>query len=150
MIVVDEVIALSWVQYRANTARDGVELVPPAAPDLAALKAAKNEEINAWRAAANLSTFPHADKLIACDSLSRSDLDGVANAIALSGSFPTGFPGGWKATDNTMIPLADLDAFRALYASMTAQGTANFNHAQALKTQLASASTPEEVAAIVW
>ena len=117
---------------------------------LPALKAAKNEQINACRAEANQATFPHAGKLIACDALSRSDIDGVANNIALFGVFPDGFPGAWKATDNTMIPLDDVDAFRAMYASMTAQGTENFNHAQALKAQLAAASTPEEVAAIQW
>jgi hypothetical protein len=118
--------------------------------DLDALKAAKNEEINRWRTAANFSTFPHDGKLIACDALSRSDIDGVANHIGLFGAFPDGFPGGWKATDNTMIALPDVDAFRAMFASMTAQGTANFNHSQALKRALAEVTTPEEVAAIEW
>ncbi len=140
----------SWTRFRANAARDALELAAQQVLDLPALRAAKNAEINAWRAAANLTTFPHADKLIACDELSRSDIDGVANNIALSGEFPTGFPGGWKATDNTVIPLPDVDAFRAMYASMTAQGTENFNHSQDLKVQLAAASTPEEIAAIQW
>lgn len=150
MILIDEEQAGAWVNYHANEARDGIELVPAPAVDLAALKAAKNEQINGWRADANLSSFPHAGKRIACDALSRSDIDGVANNIALFGVFPEGFPGGWKATDNTMIELADVDAFRAMFASMTAQGTENFNHAQALKVQLAAASTPEEIAAIEW
>ncbi len=150
MILIDETTAGDWVNYRANDARDGLVLQPPTAPALDEMKAEKNLQINAWRASANLSTFPHAGKQIACDALSRSDIDGVANNIALFGVFPDGFPGGWKATDNTMIPLADVDAFRAMYASMTAQGTENFNHAQALKAQLAAASTPEEVAAIQW
>jgi len=118
--------------------------------DLMGLIASKNTEINAWRAAANLSMFPHAGKHIACDELSRSDIDGVANNIALFGEFPAGFPGAWRATDNTMIPLPDVDAFRAMYASMTAQGTENFNHSQELKAQLAAASTPDEIAAIQW
>ena len=120
------------------------------APNIDELKAYKNEEINAWRAAANASTFPHGGKLIACDTLSRSDIDGVASNILLFGVFPDGFPGGWKATDNTMIPMPDVDALRAMYASMTAQGAENFNHAQELKVQLAAASTPEEIAAIEW
>lgn len=149
-IRVDAAIRLNWPAYRANEARDGVELLPPADPDLAGLQATKNLEINAWRAAANLSTFPHAGKLIACDELSRSDIDGVANHIALFGTFPTGFPGGWKAVDNTVIPLPNVNAFRAMYASMTAQGTENFNHSQSLKAALALATTPEEVAAIEW
>jgi hypothetical protein len=153
MIVVGEDVAAAWVNYRANEARDGVELAsaaPQSPANLAALKAAKNDEINAWRALANMSTFPHAGKQIACDALSRSDIDGVANNISLSGGFPAGFPMAWKATDNTFIELADVDAFKDMYASMTAQGTENFNHAQALKAQLAAASTPEEIAAIVW
>ena len=149
-IVVDETKRGAWVNYRANEARDGVELIPPADPDMEALRAAKNAEINMWRGAANLSTFPHAGKRIACDELSRSDIDGVANHIALFEAFPVGFPGGWKATDNAMIPLPDVDAFRAMYASMTAQGTENFNHSQSLKAALEQATTPEEIAAIEW
>nr|WP_314540155.1 DUF4376 domain-containing protein [uncultured Massilia sp.] len=126
------------------------EEIAEMAPDVESLRAEKRQQINDWRAAANLSTFPHAGKLIACDALSRSDIDGVANNIALRGAFPDGFPGGWKAVDNTMIPLADVDAFKAMYDSMTAQGTENFNHAQELKAQLAKASTLEEIAAIEW
>lgn len=32
MIVIDEALALGWVNYRANEARDGLELLPPAEP----------------------------------------------------------------------------------------------------------------------
>jgi len=110
----------------------------------------KRAEIDQLRAAANASTFPHGGKLIACDPLSRSDIDGVANHIALFDAFPDGWPGGWKATDKTMLPLANVDAFRAMYASMTAQGTENFNHSQDLKARLALAKKLEEIAAIVW
>jgi hypothetical protein len=42
MIVVDEDVASDWTAYRADDARSGVELLPPAAPapiDLAAVKA---------------------------------------------------------------------------------------------------------------
>jgi len=120
------------------------------APGFAALLLAKNTEIDNMRAAANASAFPYGGKMIASDPLSRSDIDGVANHIALFGTFPEGFPGGWKATDKTMLPLADVDAFRAMYAAMTEQGTRNFNHSQELKVRLAAASTPEEIAAITW
>jgi hypothetical protein len=74
----------------------------------------------------------------------------VANSIALTGAFPAGFPGAWKATDNSYVMLPDTDAFKAMHASMTAQGTANFIHAQTLKTALAAATTEEQVSAIVW
>jgi hypothetical protein len=131
---------------REMTAEEIAEI----APNLEDLRAAKRQKINEWRASSNLSTFPYAGKVISCDALSRSDIDGVANNIALRGAFPDGFPGGWKAIDNTMIPLPDVDAFKAMYDSMTAQGTENFNHAQELKAMLAAASTPEEIAAIEW
>lgn len=114
------------------------------------LRLMKNLEIDRWRAEANASSFPHLGKRIACDALSHSDIDGAANHIALFGAFPEGWPGGWKATDKSILPLADVDAFRAMYASMTAQGTENFNHSQELKAALAAASTPEEIAAIQW
>ena len=135
---------------RDATPEEAAEIEAREQVSIEAIRTAKNAQINGWRATANLATFPHAGKQVACDELSRSDIDGVANNISLFGEFPAGFPGGWKATDNTMIPLPDVDAFRAMYASMTAQGAANFNRAQELKAQLAAASTPEAIAAITW
>lgn len=135
---------------RPATPEEVAEITFREQPDLQALKAAKDVEINAWRAAANLTMFPHAGKDVACDQLSRSDIDGVANHIALFGTYPLDFPGAWKATDKTYIPMPEVEQFKAMYRDMTAQGTANFAHAQELKLQLALADTPEEVAAIVW
>lgn len=132
--------------YRDETPEEKVARLP----GFEILRLEKSAEIDEWRTRANISNFPHGGKLIACDALSRSDLDGVAHHIALFGGFPEGFPGGWKATDKTMLPLVDVDAFRAMYASMTAQGAENFNHSQELKATLAAASTPEEIAAIQW
>lgn len=117
---------------------------------LAALKAAKNLQINQWRAQANQTHFAHGGKQIACDALSRSDIDAVAGSVALTGAFPAGFPGAWKAIDNSYIMLPDVAAFKAMYASMTAQGSVNFGQSQALKAQLAAATTAAQVAAIVW
>lgn len=129
-------------------------IVPPTAQEIAAefaaAKAAKNTQINQWRATANQTAFTHAGKLIACDALSRSDIDAVANSIALTGAFPAGFPGAWKAVDNTYIMLPNVDAFKAMHASMTAQGNINFGHSQELKAALAAATTVEQLTAIVW
>lgn len=118
--------------------------------DIAALKVAKNLQINAWRMAANLSTFPYSGKLIACDDLSRSDIDAVAGSIALTGAFPPGFPNGWKTTDNTLLSIPDIATFKAMYSAMTTQGTANFTHSQDLKTALAAATTQAEIDVITW
>lgn len=132
----------------------GLELVDPSVEDLAAeltyVKFQKNQEINMWRATANQSYFTHGGKQIACDSLSRSDIDAVAGSVSLTNAFPAGFPNAWKALDNTYVSLPDVDSFKAMYASMTLQGTINFGRAQTLKTALAAAITVEQVNAITW
>lgn len=120
------------------------------AQDMRPLKAAKNEEINAARLAANLSHFTHAGKMIACDQLSRSDIDGTNGFVALYGELPHSWPGGWKAMDNSYVAISDVAAWKSFYASMFAAGNANFAHAQALKALLAQADTPESVASIHW
>ena len=147
-------------QYPGNFPKGqipGLTYVPPVPPtpaelaaQLAQAKVDKNTQINGWRAAANQSHFTYAGKQIACDALSRSDIDAVAGSIALTGAFPVGFPNAWKAMDNTYISIPDVATFKAMYAAMTLQGTVNFGHSQTLKTQLASATTVEQVNAIVW
>jgi hypothetical protein len=115
---------------------------------LADLKAAKNAAINTARLAANQSHFTFAGKQIAVDALSRSDIDAAHGAWLMAGGPPPGWPGGWKAIDNTIIPIPDLPTWGAFYGAMVAQGTANFNHAQVLKAQIAAATTPEEVESV--
>lgn len=116
--------------------------------DVEELKARKNAAINAARLKANQSHFTFAGKQIAVDPLSRSDIDAAHGAILMLGAMPGGWPGGWKAMDNTIVPIADLATWGQFYGAMVAQGTANFAHAQALKAQLAAATTAEEVAAV--
>lgn len=122
----------------------------PPVPTLVELKAAKNVEINAARLTANRSTFTHAAKVFACDELSRSDIDGANGMIANLGAMPPGWPGGWKAVDNTYLAIVTVADWKAFYGSMFAAGNANFTHAQDLKANLAAATTPAQVAAIVW
>lgn len=139
----------NWVNLKFDlTTSQVVDYVRPV--DLAALKAAKNEEINAARLAANFSTFTFNGKQIACDALSRSDIDGTNGTVTLLGALPPGWVGGWKAVDNTIVPIATLDDWKSFYSAMFSQGNANFNKSQQLKTQLGNATTPEQVAAIVW
>jgi hypothetical protein len=150
----DEEFASSqgWIQAgesRIGDLWDGSKFTPPAV-DLVALKAAKNAEINAARLAANFTSFTHAGKAIACDQLSRSDIDGTNGFVGLYGTLPPGWPGGWKAVDTTYVPISSVDGWKAFYSSMFAAGNANFAKAQALKTQLEAATTAAEVQAIVW
>lgn len=117
---------------------------------LADLKAAKNSEINAARLAANHSGFEYLGKRIATDPLSRGDLDAVAAIVARTGALPAGWPGAWKATDNSFVPIVTVAAWDAFYGAMYAAGLQNFATAQALKAQLASAATPAEIDSITW
>ena len=115
---------------------------------LADLKAAKNAAINAARLRANQSHFTFAGKQIATDPLSRSDIDGAHGIVVATGALPPGWPGGWKAINNEYVLIPDVLTWLAFYGAMVAQGTANFNHSQALKAQLAAATTPAEVEAV--
>ena len=131
---------------------DGARLSPPAqpAPDIDALRAAKNDEINAERERRTFDTFEHAGKTISCDTLSRSDIDGINGYVALNGVFPDIWPGSWKCADNSYLPITTVDEWKAFYGSMVAAGSVLYAHAQELKAALALAKTAEEVAAVVW
>lgn len=115
---------------------------------LADLKATKNQAINMARAAANSSFFTFQGKRIAADPLSRSDIDAAHGSILMLQALPPGWPGGWKSMDNEIVLIPDVATWAQFYGTMVATGTANFNHSQTLKAQLAAASTPAEVEAV--
>lgn len=127
-------------------------LAPPPAPvlTLSQLKVLKNTEINAARMAANQTSFTHGGKEVACDALSRSDIDGTNGAIVNLGALPPGWPGAWKAIDNSYIIISTVVEWKAFYLSMFAAGNANFARSQQLKATLAAATTKNQVNAIVW
>lgn len=115
-----------------------------------ATKQNKRNQINDWRAQANQTSFTYAGKQIESDALSRSDIDGVAGSISLTGDFPAGFPNAWKALDNTYVAIPTVQAFKDMYSAMTLQGTINFGKAQQLKAALDAATTLAEIDAVVW
>jgi len=117
---------------------------------LTQLKEVKNTEINEARATANSTGFLYQAKFIATDALSRSDIDAINGYIALNQAYPAGWPGAWKAVDNTYLPLTTVDQWKAFYSAMVAAGNANFGKAQYLKDQLAIATTVVQINAIVW
>lgn len=114
------------------------------------LKLQKNIEINEARQMANSTSFLHKGKEISSDSLSRSDIDGIANYITLFGGFPETFPMFWKCTDNSYLSLESIDDFKDMYASMAATGTANFSKSEKMKIALAAAKTAAEIEIITW
>lgn len=114
------------------------------------LKASKNSEINSARLTANRTSFEFMNKVIACDELSRSDIDAVNGIIAITNAMPPNWVGGWKAVDNTYVLIPDVATWISFYGAMVQKGSSNFAHAQALKATLASVNTPEEITAIQW
>lgn len=112
---------------------------------------AKLSQINQWRLEANYSTFPFRGKEIACDALSRSDIDGVNGYVCLFNIFPhDSWVGSWKATDNTYIPIDTTEDWKELYKAMVDKGMWNFLHAQSLKKYLLAATTLEEIRQVTW
>lgn len=110
-------------------------------------KARKNAEINAARLIANRSYFMYLGKKVACDELSRSDIDAVNGVVTLLGFVPIEQ---WKTLDNTYVAIPDKAAWIQFYMAMVGQGQANFDRAQTLKQQLADAQDAAEVEAITW
>lgn len=117
---------------------------------LDAVKATKIFEINTARLKANTTSFTYLDKQIACDALSRSDIDGVNGYVSLMGTFPSGWVGKWKAVDNTYVDITTTDDWKAFYSAMVNQGQSNFLYSQGLKQKVADATTADEVSAVYW
>lgn len=145
-----ETLDLLFLEIYTPPDPDPVDLEQELIEKIIKAKKDKNEEINAFRLNANFSTFSHQGKLIACDNLSRSDIDATNGYISLTGSMPVGWPGGWKAVDNSYIIISTVDDWKSLYSSLFAAGNSNFAHSQILKNQLGLAQTLEEIEAIVW
>jgi hypothetical protein len=115
------------------------QIPEPEIESLESVKIRKNQEINQSRLSANQTSFTYAGKDVACDQLSRGDIDAVNGIVAITNSLPPSWVGGWKAIDNSIIPIPDLATWIAFYGSMVYQGTLNFNKAQTLKAQLDAA-----------
>ena len=113
------------------------------------LKLEKNQFINDMRLAASYSSFVFASKEISCDELSRSDIESTNSQIIKHGALPTGWPGGWKAQDNTYVPITSVNEWNQFYDAMYETGMANFLKSQNLKLQLSTA-TLENIDSIVW
>jgi hypothetical protein len=114
------------------------------------LKSRKNDEINTCRESCNTDSFMFQGKAIRCKPLDRSDIDGTNGYVALFGTFPDGWQGGWKAADNSYVAVSTIAQWKAFYKSMVDTGNNNFRYAQQLKSLLAAAETPEQIAAIKW
>ena len=117
---------------------------------LSDLKARKCAEITKAKINANMDSFLFGGKKIAVDDASFREMQSTNGFVALNNEMPSGWPGGWKAVDNTYVIIADAAAWRTFYNTMVQAGLSNFNKSQALKLVLENATTAEQIQAVEW
>jgi hypothetical protein len=76
--------------------------------------------------------------------------DLLATDARMQKGWPSNWPGGWKAIDNTYLPIATKEEWDAFFIAAYDAGVNNFLHSQELKALLEAATTAEEIAAISW
>jgi hypothetical protein len=115
---------------------------------LAAVKAAKIAAIDEARLAANQDTFQIGALAFRVDPLSRSDIDGVSDYVALFDELPPNWPGAWRAADGSMYPITTVAEWRTFVEAMVVQGVQHFLHAEALKAAVLAAESNSAVEAV--
>lgn len=138
----------NWVPYN----EDLIEalLLPTIAFNLETAKTKKSNELAYARARANVTSFTYNTKDYSATQTAQNDLNAIANYASLFNALPASFPNAWQAIDGTVIAIADVAAFKALYSAMVAQGSANFIKLQTLLNQVSQATTQAQLSAIVW
>lgn len=140
-----QVLPLIWQPYKNQYA-------PIATPvfNLAEAKVAKQAELASARLRANLTSFTYNAKEYSASQTAQNDLNAIANYASLFNALPAAFPNAWQAIDGSVIAIADVAAFKALYSAMVAQGSANFIKMQVLIAAAQAATTQAELEAVQW
>lgn len=113
------------------------------------IKAAKSAEITRDRIATDSDRFTYQGLSIRTADKDMFDLL-VADARISKGGMPPNWPGGWKAIENSYVPISTVAEWNAFFIAMYDAGISNFTHSQQLKALVGAATTPEQVAAIAW
>jgi len=121
-----------------------------AAQRMEASRARKVADINQARVSADGGYFEFGGKQIDTDLDSMRQINAVTNHVALMGDFPPGFPGAWKAVDNSYLPIPDVATWKEFISTMASKGVANFLRQQSLKADIAAASTMSAIDSIAW
>lgn len=114
------------------------------------LKVGKIEQINQQWFEANNSEFEYAGHRFSRDAISRDNINGMAQYVALNRALPQSFEGFWKTADNNWVAIPDTDAFIALHAAMIETGGYNFKKAQGLKKRVERVQAASELTDIDW
>jgi hypothetical protein len=114
MIEVGDDVRAAWVNYRANDARDGVELVPPAPP-----APPTREELKlARQAAVDAITVTVNDKVFDGDEISQGRMARALRVADITGQESCV----WVLHDNTAVQVTRDELAQALASAMEAQG----------------------------
>lgn len=116
------------------------------------LKSRKRLEITNARIAQDADHFVYMGKEIRTADKDMFDLLVADARIAkcIDTEMPPNWPGGWKAIDNSYLPISTKAAWNAFFIAAYDRGILNFLHSQELKRQLDDAVTAEEISAIKW
>lgn len=114
MIIVDEAIAASWPLYRANEARDGVELAPSAPPAPPTREQLKQER----QAAVDAITVTVNGKVFDGDETSQGRMARALRVADITGQASCT----WVLHDNTAVNVTREELAEALSLAMQAQG----------------------------
>lgn len=117
---------------------------------MAQLRDAKRIEINEAHELANKTSFTFMGKEIQANAHSMNQIQITNGGVLLRGALHPNWQGAWKTLDNEYVLIPDVVTWKAFYDAIETTGQSNFAKAQALKAQLASATTLEQVAAITW
>jgi hypothetical protein len=112
---------------------------------LADLKAAQWNLIKQARSAAEYAGFAWDRSVFDSDAISQQRITGAVTLAQLS----PGFTIDWTLADNSVRTLNQADMI-AVGVALGVHVQAQFSKAQGLRLQIEAASTPEQVAAVVW
>lgn len=149
------------VPVEGNTFRQGWEVVPltdveldartaELALKLAQAKASKRADLTLAREEADRTYFEFDGKRIKVDPASMVQITGITGHVALTDEYPQGWPGVWKAMDNSYVQLTTKAHWVAFIRAMANRGTANFIKQETLKAQVDACTRLSQVAAINW
>jgi hypothetical protein len=114
MIVIDEATAINWPHFRANDARDGVEIAPPAPPSPPSREQLKQER----QAAVEAITVTVNGKVFDGDETSQGRMARALRVADITGQTSCI----WVLHDNSAVDVTREELAQALSLAMQAQG----------------------------
>lgn len=113
------------------------------------LKDAKWAAMKRCRDTLEATSFPYLGKAIDSDMLSVLRINTVVKAAEYAQSQGAPFATEWRCADNTLLAL-DGPALQMMPVALAAHSQALHSHANTLRAQIEAATTPADLAEVVW